>query len=85
MTFEQVETEQYSRTFSNVWHGLHGVPWNFETEYGVIIDSYCDMDSLMTCLYFWGTDGVLFTPLWVLNILKHIYIAKTLIIYCKNI
>ncbi len=59
---------------------------SLETEYGIITDSYCDvMDSLVTYVYFWGTVGILLTLLWVLNILKYIYIAKTIIIYFKNI
>ncbi len=58
---------------------------SFETEYGIITDSYCDvMDSLVTFLYFWGTDGILPIHSLVLNILKHIYMAKTQIMYCKN-
>ncbi len=47
---------------------------SLKTAYGVITYSYCDtIDSLVTFLYFWGTDGILLTSLWDLNILKHIF------------
>ncbi len=58
MTFE---AEQSSRTPSN--HGMDSME-SFETEYDIITDSYCDvMDSQVMCLYCWGTDGILLTPL----------------------
>ncbi len=78
MQFEQ-EDKHSSRTPSNIWHGLHE---SLEAECG---NYYYDVvDSLVTFLYFWGTDGILLTLSWVLSILKYIYMAKTLIIYCKN-
>ncbi len=67
-----------------VMHGMDSME-SIETECGIITDSYCDvMDSLVMFLYFWDTDGILLKPVWVLNILKHIYMAETLTIYSKN-